>query len=821
MGNIGEMLNPKTVALIGASDREGSIGRTLLENLLKYKKGKIFPVNPNRETVLGLDCFSRMADIPEPVSLAVVATSMRTMAEITEECGQVGIHGMVIISASFRETDTEWKRQEERIIEIRKRYGMRIMGPNCMGIIRPHIGLCATFLKANPVPGRVAFISQSGILGDAILEWGADAGIGFSMFASLGSMVDVGFGDLIDFLSDDYDTTSIMIYMESVGDARRFVSAARGFCQSKPIIVLKPGYSAKSAGAIVSRTGSKIGEDRVYDAVFKRVGAVRVKKVADIFNAAKVLGSSHLPLGSRLAIVTNTRGVGIIATDNLFELGGQIAKLSDESIAALDSLLPEQWSRSNPIDMLGDADANRYSKTIDICADDPGVDGVLVICTPRAAADPLELAQIVADKSRRTGKPIIATWMGGRQAREERQFLLQNNVPAYETPEEAVATYLYMYSYHRNIQLLYETPAEVAITQPGLKNQLKELVHNAIQEKQSVLTFDQSMFILRSYGISVAGLFGTEIAVQQTPKELDYRVRLQAKRDEDFGSIILVGSEGKDRNDSSAMAIGLPPLNETLTRRLIEETDIYNDLHSDRPEHLALLEQLEKTILAFSNLIVDFPEIVEMELAPVAISGRNVTVLDARISIDLNYTESSQYPHLVIAPYPDRYTMHWSLPDGTEVLLRPIRPEDEPLGREMFAGLSEETLRTRFFSLLKITHEFLVKFCNIDYDRETAILAEIRKDGRRKIIGGVRFIVYPDLNKAEFAILVHDDYQRKGLAKKLMGVMIEIAQEKGLDEVYGTVLTDNHKIINLCRKLGFELNWLEQGVSKVTLTLKH
>lgn len=820
MSNIDKMLNPETIALIGATDREHSIGRSLLENLLKYEKGKVFPVNPKKESVFGLKCFSSIRDIEERVNLAVIATPMQDATRIIEESGKSGVQGAVIISANLKGTYNEWKIQEKEILHIGKRYGMRIMGPNCMGIVRPHIGLCATFLKTNLLPGNVAFISQSGILGDAILDWGTDSGIGFSMFASLGSMIDVGFGDIIDFLYDDFNTKSIMIYMENVGDARRFVSAARAFCHTRPIIVFKPGYFPDSSDILVSHRGVKTGEDRVYDAIFKRVGAVRVRKVADIFNAAEVLGSAHLPLGPGLAIITNAGGAGIIAVDNLFELGGKLARLSDKSISELNSLLPQDWSKKNPVHMLRDADNERYSRTIDICVKDPGVDGVLVIYTHRAFADPIGLAKIVAEKSHNTKKPVIAAWIGGELAKQGRQLLLKNNVPAYETPEAAVETYFYMYKYHRNIQLLYETPTEITTIEPDLKNQLKDIVFKAIEGKKSILPFNQSMLLLKSYGISVADRFFKNVTSEDRIISPDYNIRLQLKRDKDFCSYILLGSENKDCRSATPGVVGLPPLNETLVKRLIEEMDIYSDLKNSSIEYPSLIERFIRMVLNFSNLIVDFPEIIDIDLAPVIISRGNIKVLGAVISVDLKCSGTSHGSHLVIAPYPERYASIWTLPDGTKVNLRPIRPEDEPLWQEMLNSLSEETLRTRFFRPLKITHQFLVKFCNIDYEREIAILAEIKYDGRKKIIGGGRIAIYPDLNIAEFGITVHDNYQRRGLGRKIMEMMIDIAREKGLKEIHGTVLTDNKKIVNLCKKLGFNQKWLPDGLSELILTIQ-
>lgn len=888
MGDIGRILAPKTVALIGATEREGSIGRAIMENLLLSKDRKIFPVNPNRNEVLGVRCYPDIANIPEHVDLAIIATPAHTVPEIVEECGKAGVEGIIIISAGFREIGEEGKNLEKQIVEIRKKYGMRVIGPNCMGVIRPNISLNASFLKVSPEPGNIAFISQSGALGSAMLDWAINTHIGFSMFASLGSMIDVDFGDLIDFLGEDPNTRSIMIYMENVGNAKKFMSAARGFARNKPIIVVKSGRFAESSKATLSHTGAMASDDRVYEAAFKRVGVVRVKEVADLFNAAAVLDSRHLPKGPRLAIVTNAGGPGVMATDTLIESGGKLAKFSDESLKALDSVLPSFWSKGNPLDVLGDADVERYVNAVNVCLTDPEVDGILVIYTPQGAAKPDELAKTVTEIAKKAENPIITAWIGGVDIQEARKIFLQDNIPTYETPEDAVKTYLFMYSYGKNLKLLYETPAELPVDQAPPKYNLKALIRKAVNEGRAVLTEEESKRFLLNYGIpitkpyvtrnveeainaaneigypvvlkisspdithksDVGGVvmgissdemlreeYGkliervkenvpqarvTDVAVQKMVKKVDYDVILGAKKDKDFGPAILFGMGGTGAETIGDFSIGLPPLNQTLARRLMEETKVYKMLQGERGKPPADMRQLEQIIVSFSNLVVDFPEIAEMDINPLAVSNGKACALDARIVIDkdaLKYT--SQYPHLVITPYPTKYVMPWSLSDGTEVILRPIRPEDEPLEREMLTTLSEEALRGRFFKVIKkITHEMLTRFCNIDYDREMAIVAEAREGEKRKIIGIGRIVIEPDLRNGEFAVVVHDDYQGKGLGYKLIDMLIGIAQEKGLEELYGIVLTDNRRMIGICEELGFTVEYLPDGISRVELVLK-
>jgi len=752
---------------------------------------------------------------------------------------------------------------------------MRIMGPNCLGVMLPHVGLNTTFLDVALEPGNVALISQSGALGDAILDWGTSTGIGFRMFVSLGSMIDIGFGDLIDFLSDDYETRSIIMYMENIHDARRFISAARSFALKQPIVVLKPGRYAESARAIRSHTGGRMGDDRVYDAVFKRVGLVRVKEVADLFNVAQVLDSHYLPRGERLAIVTNAGGAGIIATDTLAELGGVLARLSTASVEKLNSFLPEQSSRDNPIDIAGDADMQLYVNSVKVCVEDEGVDGVLVIYTPRATADAVDLARSLIEVSRKTGMPIIAVWMGGARAAEGRRILLEGNLPAYATPEEAVKTYLYMYRYRRNIELLYETPAEVGQAGRGLQNHPVAAVRDAVTEKRHRLGSEHVLDLLTNYRVQTVreavvtrvsriaaevrqmGLpilltwnnlddgetFQTSLAtdedVARTCAELEQRLLgnteimlqkpagpdsstfvLRSRRDPDFRTVILLGGQNEG-SEAATVSIGLPPLNQILARRLLEEAGISRAL-SGTGHGQGVLARLEESLVGFSNLIVDFPEIAAIDINPLVIGHGETYALNARMMIDGEYVEhGSPYSHLVITPYPTRYVTSWRLPDGVEVLLRPIRPEDEGLMHELATSASRESIRTRFFSPIDMSHDWLIFLCNVDYDRHVAIVAEITENEKRKVIGVARVVMEPYFRSGEFAVFVHDRYQRKGLAHKLIEIIIEIGREKGLEEVMGDVLAENNKMLKLARKMGFTVRPASGGVSSVFLKLKN
>jgi acetyltransferase len=881
------MLNPKSVALIGATEREGSVGQAMMSNLLLGKeKRKIYPVNPGRETVMGLKCYPTISAIPNHVDLAVIATPSKTVPPLAEDCGRAGVDGMIIVSAGFRETGQEGIELERQLTDIQAKYGMRILGPNCLGFIRPYAELNASFLRKNPEIGEIGFVSQSGAIGTAILDWAVSTHVGFSFFVSLGSMLDIGFGDMIDYLGNDPKTRSILIYMEGVGDARKFMSAARGFARTKPIIIIKAGKHLAGAKAAHSHTGALAGDYEVYDAALKRVGVVRVDEIDDLFNCASVLESKHLPEGPALGVVTNAGGPAVLAADSIADRGLELAKLSDESMNALNKGLPPYWSKGNPVDILGDADIGRYEAAMRICMADPNVDGLLVIFTPQGAAPSTELAETVAKIAADRRKPILTTWMGRDSIREAREVFYRDDIPTYPTPEQAIKTYMYMYRYKRNLELLYQTPEELTVDLSPPKSHLELLVRKAAREGRTVLSQADVDKFLDAYDIprprgalatnaeeacGVASSIGYPVVlkiasqdvvhktdvggvvvgveseqrlreefvklsdrvrkakpdarvdgvyVQEMIRNIEYELILGSKKDVDFGAVILFGQGGIGVELFKDFSVGLPPLNQVLARRVIEETRIYEALSKglrNRPP--VDLRSLEQVMVRFSNMIVDFPEIAEMDINPLVVSEDRLWAMDSRIIIEQEvsrYTEP--YQHLVVMPYPTRYVTPWKLKDGTDVILRPIRPEDEPMELEFVKGLSEEASRFRFFQVIRdLSHEALVRFCNIDYDREMAFIAETRELNRRMEVGVGRLVMEPNKKRGEFAVVVADKYQGKGLGTKLIDMLISVAEEKGLESMYGIVLPGNANMIHLCEKLGFTV---ERRHEEVVVELK-
>ena len=888
MGDIFRMLNPQTVALIGATDKKGSFGDMLFSNLSSNDKIKFFPVNKNRAVLKNLFCYKSMADIKEHIDLAVIVVPAIEVLTVVEDCGKASVDGVIIVSAGFSETGSAGEQEEQRILDAGRKYNMRIIGPSSLGIMRTHIGLNASTLIKQPLLGNIAFIAHTGNFPRTLYDWGVSEHIGFSMIASLGSAVDVDFGSIIDFLGSDPQTKSIILYMENkIGDVKRFISSARAFARSKPIVVLKPKSLEEDFEEIFTHTGVLANPEEVFNAVFRRIGMVRVWEAKDLLNTASVLCSKNHPKGLHLAIITNAGGMGIMAANRLSSSGGKLAELSPATMKKLDSLMPSYWRRGNPVNVMRDAEVERYIGAVQSCLDDTGIDGVLVVYTPQDAADSAELASALIPVVKATGKPLITAWLGGNEVKRAKEILVKEDIPAYETSEDAIRAYMYMYNYQKNIMLVNETPADLRVDEAPPINHLKTLVKKICRIRKPVLTDEEAVSFLSNYGIPAikshvvadekeALEYADEIGypvvlkisspdiifrhdvggivtginspaalkeeygkifdrvkklapkatikgaiIQKMMEMIDYELILGAKRDKNFGSVIMFGHGGVGVDIFKDFSIALPPLNQNLARRLIEETKVYKMLQGFRGKPPADLRQLEEIIVSFSNLVMDFPEILEMDINPIGIINGKALVLDARIIMDKSCLDQPvQYQHLVITPYPARYIIPWRMNDGTDVLLRPIKPEDEPLEHEMMTTLSENTIRGRYYQTIKnITHMMHVRSCNIDYDREMAIVAETKEQGKRKMIGIGSFAMENDLKKCEFAIVVHDDYQGKGLAYKLLDYLIGIAEERGLEEFFGYIEASNRKMQRLCEKLGMIREPLPDGLIKVRLPL--
>ncbi len=880
-GNLDAFFKPESIALIGASEKEGSVGAVLTANAADGYEGSIYPVNPKYESVQGLECFSAIDDLPETPDLAVIATPAKTVPDLVEACGRAGVRAAIIISAGFGETGEEGREAEERIGQLGRRHGMRIIGPNCLGIIRPDSQINLSFLRQVPQPGPIAFLSQSGAMGSAILDWAANAGVGFSAFVSVGNMVDVDFATLIDYFGNDRDTGSIVMYMESVTDAGAFMSAARAFARRQPILVIKAGKHGRSAEAVSSHTGALAGQDAVYDAAFRRAGVTRVESIGDLFIAAELLANQPLPSGPRLCVITNAGGPGILAADAVLDHGGVLAELSKESQSGLEEILPPHAAKGNPVDVLGDAGPERYRRTGEVCARDDNVDGLLFVYSPQGEAGADDAAQAVIDVAKEVNKPVLACWMGGDPVADVRRLLQEQDVPAVATPEEGVRGYLALHRHARNLELLYETPEELPVGSIPPHNHLKVILRQAADAGREHLHEDEAKQILNVYGLpvtqtrlatsaeeavaaaedigypvvlkvvspgvthksDVGGVLLrrktaeevrqgfetirqrvaqlrespplTGVSVQPMLEDLSLELILGAKRDPVFGATLLFGRGGTGVELYGDTAVGFPPLNQVLARRMIEETKVYRLLLGYRNAPAADLRLLEMHLVRFSQLVMDFPEITEIDINPLAVREGEYVALDARVVIDpdavvgqterLSQAVVEKRSHLVIDPYPREYVESWRLEDGRPVTLRPIRPEDEPLEFDLFDTFSEETWRQRFFGPHRdVSHREMTRYTNIDYRRTMAIVAILEEETGPRMIGVSRLVIDPATETGEYAVVVGDPWQGLGLGEKLTDKIIGVANDKKVRSVRAAVLKDNHRMLDLCRKMGFQ-----------------
>lgn len=872
---------PKNVAVIGATETQGSVGRTVLWNLISSPfGGTVFPVNPKRPSVLGIKAYPSIADIPAKVDLIVVCTPAPTVPGIIRQAAEAGVHGAVVISAGFAELGDEGKKLLAQMLDEAHKGKMRIIGPNCLGIINPVMGLNASFSMGTPKGGNVAFLSQSGALGTAVLDWSFRENVGFSGFASIGTMADVDWGDLIDYYGNDPRTTSIVIYMESIGDARSFLSAAREVSLNKPIIVIKAGRTAAAAKAAASHTGSMTGSDDVLDAAFRRVGVLRVNTIEEVFAMAEVLAKQPRPKGPRLTILTNAGGPGVLATDALIQNGGDLTQLSEHTFKELNDFLPPQWSRSNPVDVLGDAKADRYARSLEICAHDENSDGLLVVLTPQDMTDCTGTAEALKPYAKIDGKPVLASWMGGPAVQAGNDILTRAGIPNFPYPDTAAKAFCYMWKYAYNLKALYETPTAFADDEGIDRIGAAKLIEKVKASGRTILTEYEAKKLMSLYGIptvqteiattveeAVAGAqkisypvvlklhsytithktdvggvklnlkdeaavreafeqiqtsvaqnpkWGAQhfqgVTVQPFAKLEGYEVIIGSSLDSQFGPVMLFGSGGQLVEVYKDSALALPPLNATLARRMMEQTKIHKALKGVRgrkPVDLAALEQL---LVRFSQLITEQPWIQEVDINPLLASPEALIALDARVVIFPKDTPVEKLPKPAIRPYPTQYVGNFKLKSGAEVMIRPIRPEDEPLLINFHEKLSERTVKLRYFHPMKLSarvaHERLIRVCHNDFDREMALVAVHAdpKTKQREVLGVGRLSKTPGVNEAEFAVLVSDEWQNQGLGTEFLKRLVQIGKAEKLERISAEMMSENIEMQKVCQKLEFAIH---------------
>lgn len=878
------IFRPKSVAVIGATEREGSTGRTLVWNLMQTSfGGVIYPVNPTRHSILGIKAYPSILAIPDEVDLAVIVIPAPGVPAVVRDCVQKGVKGAIIISAGFKETGEAGAELERQVLEEARKGRMRIIGPNCLGVMNPISGLNATFAARMAMPGSVGFISQSGALLTAVLDWSLRENVGFSAFVSIGSMLDVDWGDLIHYLGDDPKTKSIVIYMETIGNARSFLSAAREVALTKPIIVIKPGRTEQAAQAAASHTGSLTGSDEVLEAAFRRCGVLRVSTIDGLFSMAEVLAKQPRPKGPRLTILTNAGGPGVLATDALITGGGELAPISPETMAKLNELLPAPWSHGNPIDILGDADAERYARSLQIAANDPNSDGLLVILTPQAMTAPTQTAQALKKIYRREdgrpfGKPLLASWMGGADVAAGESILNQAGIPTYAYPDTAANVFNYMWRYNKRLRSLYETPSlpDYSPEDTHKHEEIAEMLAHIRATGRTILTEYESKQVLAAYGIptvetrlarsadeaaAVAAEIGFPVVIKLNSETITHKtdvggVRLDlanadevrnaytsmaqrvsekfgaehflgvtvqpmlslkegyeliigASPDPQFGPVLLFGTGGTLVEVFKDRALGLPPLTTTLARRMMEQTKIYTALQGVRGRDPVNLAELEQLMVRFSQLVVDQRWINEIDINPLFASDRQIIALDARVVLYRPEVQEDALPQLAIRPYPTHYVQPFTAADGTTFTIRPIRPEDEPMIVQYHRTLSEQSVYLRYFRAFqfdqRVEHDRLVRICFVDYDRDMALVAERKNphSGEREIVAVGRLSKLHGTGDAEFAILVNDACQGKGIGSELLRRLLEIGRSEGVERVFAYMMAENRGMYHICQKLGF------------------
>jgi acetyltransferase len=867
------LLMPSSIAIVGASEDAASVGAALAGNLSGSFAGSVFLVNAHRDTIHGSKAYRSIADLPEAPDLALIATPAETVAGVIEDCGRRGVRAAVILSSGLGAGSADGAQYLARIAACAAQHRLRILGPNSLGIMRPALGLNATFASSQARSGSVALVAQSGAMVSAVLDWADADELGFSSVISLGNKLDVDFADVLDFLTLDPATESIVLYVEGIRNARKFMSALRAAARSKPVIVLKAGRDAAGSRAAATHSSAMAGRDDVVDVALRRAGAVRVRTFVQLFSAAKCLSSRYRPTGNRLAVVTNGGGPGVMAADRADGVGIEVARLSPQTLARLDQTLPPGWSRDNPVDLLEDANVERYREAVAACMEDPGVDGLLVILAPQAMTRTDDIARAVVDLTRQNGKHLFACWMGDRSVQRARKLLADARIPTFRTPEPAVEAFANIATYYQNQRLLMQVPGPLAHSDAPDMEGAREVAASAMAQNRALLNEVESKAMLACFRIAVAQTvlarspteaimvaeqIGFPVAMKVSSPEVSHKravggVRLNVSSarevrssyeeiraavaghlpaapidgvtlqpmvtgagtrevmlglftDEAFGPVITFSAGGSDVELIADRAVALPPLNEFLAETLIEKTRIGRLLKAELTP--AGFDALVGLLLRVSEMACELPWLRAMDVNPVIVGAAGSVAVDARIEIAPTPEASryDRYAHMAIHPYPSHLTRQHVLPDGIAVTLRAIRPEDAAMERAFVRNLSEESKYFRFISALReLSERMLVRFTQIDYDREMALIAVVEENGADLEIGVARYAINPDHESCEFALVVADRWHGRGIATMLMNALMEAARDKGLVLMEGVVLHNNDKMLRLMRRLGFEI----------------
>ena len=870
------LFEPASIAIVGASETPNSIGVTLVRNMLDSGyKGKLYFVNPRHETVFGEKAYPTVDTIPQRLDIAVICTRAETVPEIVDTCGRAGCRNAIIVSGGFAESGPRGAALERAALENARRHRMRLIGPNCLGIMRPGSQINLTFAHGSANAGTIGLISQSGALCTAILDWALPNKIGFSSVVSLGAEGDVDFGEVLDYMVSDPRTENIFLYIEGIKNARRFMTALRAAARCKPVLLIKVGKHPAGEKAALSHTGALVGADDVFDAALRRAGVVRLANVGQMYAAASALFSHFRPRGKRLAIVTNGGGPGVMAADHAADIDIPLAQLDAATITKLNEALPATWSKANPVDILGDADPARYGAALQAMIDDDNVDGVLAILTPQAMTDPTQAARTVIEIARQSDKPLVTCWMGEEQVAEARKLFRGAAIPTFRTPEPAVDLFSHISNYYRNRQLLMQTPSSISDQAPPRLESARLVIETALLEGRKTLNEMESKAVLAAFRIPIAqtvvarsaseamvlaeelGLpvvmkidspqivhktdsggvrlnLNSLAAVRDAWLEINEEVRKNRPdavingiaiepmiqkpngrelmvgmlRDKVFGPTVVFGPGGAGvEAQTSDRAVALPPLNSVLVADMLASTRTTTRLGEFRNMPPVDMAAIETVLLRVSSMVCELPWISNMDINPLIVDENGAVAVDARIAIENLPITAGRYDHMAIHPYPSHLNSTFQAKDGTLVTIRPIRPEDVRIEQDFVRNLSPESRYMRFMNTIReVSPAQLVRLTQIDYDREMAFVATFDDHGSEKEVGVVRYATNPDGESCEFAIVVADDWQGKGLARRLMGVLIDTARSAGLKYMHGDFLAENARMLAFVASLGFVLS---------------
>jgi acetyltransferase len=865
------VFSPRSVAVICCGDYTALAGQVMANLQVSQFEGKVYPVCCEGGVLGGFECERTIAEIGKPVELAVIAARADKVADLVRECGEHNVSAAVILSAGFVETPNRGQAMQSELVDIARNYGVDLVGPDCLGIIRPAANFNASSARSPVAGGKVALVTQSGSFCSAILDWADANGFGFSAVASLGATSDVKLGDVLDYLAQDPQTRSILLYVERITNARLFLSGLRAAARLKPVVVIKSGRNEAGARAALSHIHTPLGSDDVFDAAIRRAGAVRVTVVSQLFAAARILATGARAGGSSLAVITNGGGPGVMAADWAGNVGLPLAELSEETVRALSEVLPEHWSHSDPVDILGGADGERYRRATELVLQDKSVDGLLVLLTPQGITDPTACAEGVVAASEGSSKPVLACWMGENLVREGREKLSAAGISHFIAPEQGVDAFSHLASYWRNQNALLQVPEPLGSQQSPDVYGAQLIIEHAMAERRSTLSSAEAKAVLRAFRLPVlpssnatsaaealvaAENMGLPVAMKINSPDIRFKtdaggvrlniresrsvhaafedlmrevkthhpdakidgvsvepmvnrphareLKIGIRRDPVFGPVISLGAAGAAAELLSESEVALPPLNDFLSRELIRGTRAYRVLGKFRNIPEADLSRLVAVLQSVSEIACETPQISELDIDPLLVDENGAIAVDARIKVAPSVGASSRYGHMAIHPYPQELESHILLADGSEVLVRPIRPEDARSEADFVQNLSAESKYFRFMhGLDSLTPTMLARFTQIDYDREMALVAIPPGDEEQHMMAVARYVTNADARSCEFALTVADEWQSRGVGGQLMERLMQVARDRGLSTMMGEVLAQNAKMLRLCKHLGF------------------